>query len=149
MVTWEACRSFFEPDGSLRDVYIRSGGLLSWRALLGIAREVGATFEVDGKARPLPASAEDALALRAAASPLLSIDWHGIRLNAHFFDEAHVELDLDPATIDSSARFESLLAFMRRLGHETRRAVALTPENCMNDAYLEVDPVNGVAVRAS
>ncbi len=148
-MTWETCRSFFEPDGSLRDVYLRGGGLPGWHALLGIAREVGATFEVDGKARPLPTSADEALALRAAASPLLSIDWYGVRLNAHFFDEADVELDLDPAAIDSSARFEILLAFMRRLGHETRLSVTLTPENCMDAAYLEVDPVNGAAVRAS
>jgi hypothetical protein len=149
MVTWETCRSFFEPDGSLRDVYVRGGGLAGWHALLVIAREVGATFEVDGQARPLPTSAEEALALRATASPRLSIDWHGIRLNAHFFDEADVELDLDPATIDSSACLEILLAFMRRLRHETRLSVTLTPENRMDDAYLEVDPVNGAAVRAS
>ena len=134
MVTWRTCRSFFAPDGSLRDIYVPGGGLPTWNALLGLAREARARFTVDGAAHSLPASPQEALAFRPVASPLLSIPWNGIVLNAHFFDPNDVEIDLEPAEINSAARFE---------------AVILTPENCMNSAYLEVHPVSGAIRSAS
>jgi len=148
MLPWSDCEAFFEPDGSLRDVYVIGGGIPAWEGLLRIARTRDAGLEVDGEERPLPALATEALALRQARSPLLSIDWDGIGLNAHFFAAEDVELDLDPRAICSDERFEALIGFMATLAGETGKTVILTPENDQGRPYLAVSPTGEAVVVA-
>ena len=96
MVTWSEGAADFAGDGSLRDIYVLDGGEASWNALLRIARKCEAKFSIGGEAVALPNLAREVFARRHAGAALLSIDWKGIDLAAHFFDEAQLELDFVP-----------------------------------------------------
>jgi hypothetical protein len=145
MMIWETCRWFFEPDGSLRDIYVRGGGLRSWDVLLKIACDVDAKLSVSGDVHPIPSSSKDFFGTENDATTLLSLRWEGIQLNAHFFAQDDVELDLNPEEISSDARFCSLVSFLSRLATTTGCPVTLTPENCPEQPLIEVDPHTGQA----
>jgi hypothetical protein len=76
----------------------------------------------------------------------------GVTLCCHFFDEADIELDIDPRDVVDDTKAEAVLTFMAEMGtalsREVRltpesREVRLTPENCPEIAIFSYDPVAG------
>src|SRR5262245_7821502 len=150
MVTWEECRVDFQPDGSLRDLYVCGGGLQAWEAALGILRARGtARYQIDDRAMPLPSSAREALTLRPTQSPLLNIEIGGIDFACHFFGSEDVELDFSPSDVDTADRFRSLVSVVLAIGKATRRDVIVTPENQKEAAFIRYDAATGDIVRMS
>lgn len=148
MVTWSECAADFEGDGSLRDVYVLEGGIEAWEALLRLARSANARFSVGGVAQPLPETARDAFTATAELTGLLLIDWAGIELAAHFFDEAEVELDFLPNAIDGQVRLDTLCSFLRELSRATGKDVIVTPENWPRSAILRGRPTGEISYEA-
>jgi len=139
MVTWAECRDDFVPEGSLRDIYILDGSLAAWNALLNIARACDAGFFIDGEEAPLPEDAAHALTARKSASVLLSLDWQGLVLNAHFFTEEEVELDLDPKEVTDQRSLDNLCSFLAKLSEMTNQEVIVTHQASLR-AFLRVSP---------
>ena len=131
--TWPQSAGHFEPDGSLRDIYVNDVGLPEWEAAFRFLCTCGnARFTVDGADVPLPGSAEAALAMQSTCVPLLTVETEGISYCCHFISPGEIELDLLPQDINSGARVEALQSFVRGLGQATRRDVVVTHENQRN-----------------
>jgi hypothetical protein len=144
MVTWSECAADFAGDGSLRDIYVLEGGGASWDAVLRIARQFDAKFFIEGEARPLPDRSREVFAQYDAGAALLSIDWKGIDLAAHFFDENQVELDFIPNVLTGQPDLDQLCSFLRTLAAATGREVIVTPENLPQSPILRVTPTGEV-----
>ena len=148
MVIWSECAVDFAGDGSLRDIYVLDGGLDAWDVILGIARQVEARFSIDGVTRPLPEKAQDVFAESAAGAALLSIEWQGIQLAAHFFDQADVELDFVPSALQGQQSLDELCSFLRELAVGTNRDVIVTPENWPQSPILRAWPTGEIGYEA-
>ena len=142
MLEWEAVRSEFEWDGSLRDLYVFETSEADWDRFLAAVRTWAypTRFSVDGEPNTLPESARTAFQIRGRAVPLLHIDVGGVGVCCHFFTDEELELDLDPREVDGPARLDQLMSFIRRLGQAIQRPVVLTPENCPEHTVIGYDP---------
>jgi hypothetical protein len=148
MVTWSECAADFEGDGSLRDIYVLEGGIAAWEALLRVARARNARFSLDGVAKPLPETARDAFAARKNVAAVLLINWNGIELAAHFFDQLDVELDFVPNTIRGEEELETLCSFLGELARATGKDVIVTPENLRSSPILRGRPTGEISYEA-
>ena len=128
---WERCRPDFEPDGSLRDIYILATTTREWDVTLAVVRghATSLAFSIDGEARPLPRSASEIFAVSRDCSALLTFTYAAIPFSCHFFGEDEIELSLAPNDISSPDRLNALAEFLSVLGSRIGRDVLLTPEN--------------------
>src|SRR4051812_8060445 len=102
MIRWDTCKEDFRGGGSLRDIYIAPATLADWRALYPLLRAYpGVEYSVDGVVRQPPASVEEALAVRPAASPMLRFTVGRALVVFHFFCEEEIECDFVPNEITS------------------------------------------------
>jgi hypothetical protein len=140
-ISWHQVASSFESDGSLRDVYVHSAEVSDWNAVLDLLRGEYAplAFSRDGLAEPMPARVEDIFAQTADATIALDFEVAGIELACHFFTPTEIEFDLPPEQVNSSAQFQALLAFLRRLAATVRKPVILAQENAPDLPILTVD----------
>ena len=68
MVKWDDVREDFEPDGSLRDIYVVSANPVVWdRALEFLLQAGNARYSIDDAAAVLPANAADAVFVACSA----------------------------------------------------------------------------------
>ncbi|HTO68974.1 MAG TPA: hypothetical protein VMR31_03865 [Myxococcota bacterium] len=138
--TRDHCRAYFEPDGSLRDIYVFSTTIQDWQAVLDEVRRAGfrLKFEVDGVPAPVPIDV--ASTFDRSATRMLSIDVDGIVVNAHFFTQDEIELDIEPREVDSAKRFKSLRRFLALVGRSTKKPVVLTEESLPEEPLLRYEP---------
>ncbi len=122
---WEDYRDFFEPDSNLTNVCVRAGGASSWNVLLEIVRKHDGKFTIEEK-----------------ASPYLTFDWDGLKVNAHLSDEDNLEITIDPREINSQKTLDSFAAFVRLLTQATGKPALVTPENSPYMPFLEFSPEN-------
>jgi hypothetical protein len=139
---WETVRHEFEPDGSLRDLYVVDTSAREWDRFLADLPSWGypARFSLDGVPAPLPSRFEDVRTAQARRSALLQIDVGGLGIACHFFTLEEIELDLDAGEMTDPTRLDPLVEFMRRLGAATGRPVLLTPENARASPILRYSP---------
>lgn len=131
--------SDFQPDGSLRDIYVLGTNDPAWRKFLSELKTSAFRFEVRGffgEMAALPNSYHEAVDDEGRRF-LLKIKLPGATLNCHFFTIAEVELDLDPAEI-SQTTFNEVVGFMRWLSLVVTRDVILTHENQPDRIILRV-----------
>ena len=141
-VSWSTVAHEFTRDGSLRDIYVSPVTLDDWQRVFEFVRSLGtaANYWVNGDPAVWPASIIDAFATRAHASPALIFRVSGIHLVAHFFDEATVEMDFLPQDVSNQAELDLLLSFLQHLGDLLAKPVSVTPEGCMDEAFLVYQP---------
>ncbi|WP_428031205.1 hypothetical protein [Ancylobacter sp.] len=135
---WSDVASLFEPDGSLRDLYVLEAGPAGWQAALDGLRalEPPPVFEIDGEPAPLPARIEDVFAIWESASPCLRWNAGNVLVNLHFFRSDDIEFDIDPADVCEPEDWQALARFMLWLAEKAERPVVLTPENTPDDILL-------------
>lgn len=123
-------REAFDPDGSLRDIYIKGTDVEDWQRLIDHLTQSYKTEFVwlPDQITPPPPVAE-IFATRSDRAATLRVDISGLRVNTHFFIEDEIELDLDPQEIRGQADVDAVLSFLTELGDLLHREVALTPEN--------------------
>jgi hypothetical protein len=123
-------RDEFEPDGSLRDIYVMGATPLVWDRALEFLLQTGtARYSIDDADAPLPASASDALRVWPERSPLLIVDREGIEYACHFFTSDQVEFDFWPEDVHGPSEFAALARFVVGLGRVTKRIVLVTYES--------------------
>ena len=139
--TWKELADFFEPDGSLRDIYVKDTTQGDWNKVLRFIKErcQSIRFSVDGKPAPLPSGVGSVFVQRATSTPSLSFSVKGIEVACHFFTEAEIEFDIAPEQVNRPEQFSSLLEFMRELAKITGKSVTLTPESLDDSPVLRVD----------
>src|SRR5262245_17378518 len=139
--SWDRVAPDFEPDGSLRDIYVQSATLADWDLTLQvILRDYApATFTRDGELAAVPVSANDVFAERDSAALTLKFDVAGIELACHFFSPEEIEFDLLPKQVNSHERFAALQGFLRSLATTLGKTVILTPQSMAHLPILSVD----------
>ena len=142
---WEQCKTAFEVDGSLRDIYVLGTTIDDWQSFLDSLAGAETAVFCDGTPCDLPALVElfdqDDL-----AAYLLTLRLGKVQLNCHFFTVEEIELDLDPSEVTSEIEFEAVLAFMSDLGRRLRKTVVLTDENRPASAWLTYEATTGHVV---
>ena len=141
-ITWQSVSREFEPDGSLRDIYVSPATPHDWQRVLDFVRQHGSEvcYSLDGQSTSVPVSVDEPFAAREHSSPLLTFRFGGIHFAAHFFCDDEVEFDIVPNDIRSASEFDSLCGFLQRIGDLLSKPVSLTPENCGEDAFLVYHP---------
>lgn len=128
---WQRVAEDFEPDGSLRDIYVLETSLDAWQSVIDTLRQrwSSLTFTLNGEPATLPQRVEAIFDARREQAALLSLMVGGAQLVCHFFVEDEIEFDIDPREITGPAQLEALIEFMALLGRITAKTVVLTHEN--------------------
>ncbi|MCI0569549.1 MAG: hypothetical protein L0Y66_02245 [Myxococcaceae bacterium] len=140
---WQAQRAEFEPDGSLRDIYIQDAAPEDWRLVLSFLEQgpYGARLsrrEEQSVVSPMPQDV--GLLFDGSHSYLLHFSVGEVLLACHFFTPEEIEFDFAPNGLSEGALRE-LLRFMAQLGDLTKKRVVMTPENAPELPIYEYDPV--------
>ncbi|MEV6244351.1 hypothetical protein [Lentzea sp. NPDC051838] len=123
---WDDVREWFDPvDGCLHDGCVDRVGPGAWLAVVALVREKGWPFE------------ERELSLAV---------WPAEGFQVNFFESAgdyDVLFDIHVGELQGQGRLDLLSAFLRGLGREFGRPVALAFEGCdpSEVPYLHYDPV--------
>lgn len=141
MISWDACRREFEPDGALRDIYVLDTTIEHWRKLF-VALRGAYTLEysVDGESRPIPETVDEALGLRATANPSLFFRVAGIGVACHFFCTEQIELDIQPREVNSTGTFDDVLGLLRLIGDTVGKRVIMTHESDEQHPFIIYEP---------
>ena len=139
MKEWCDVKEEFEPEGSLRDIYIEDIDESVWDqfidSILDSAYEL--KFTHGQKIATIPRSFNEIRQLQKSDPTTLGIVIeNGIRINCHFFVESEIELDLSPREIDSENKFKSLISFLSWVNVSLCKPVKLTHENAQTEVIL-------------
>ena len=142
-IEWSTVAEDFEPDGSLRDIYVHDTTRDDWQRVLEHlkAHHSPLRFMIDSVDAPLPANVGDIFAIHKRASPSLGFSIEGVVVVCHFFTADEIEFDIVPQDVRGPAQLAALQSFMAELGRVTSRVVSLTPENAPHMPILEFDPL--------
>jgi hypothetical protein len=140
-VSWGKCETDFEPDGSLRDIYVLQTTLDDWLAVLSSVTAPPYSATVDGAAASSVSVDLPAL-LAHPGVHLLSFPVGRVDVNCHFFSEKEIEFDFVPNGL-TEEDLKGLLTFMSSLGRLTGKLVVMTPENCPTHPIFRCDPRQG------
>jgi hypothetical protein len=142
---WEDYKIEFEPDGSLRDIYIKDVELSDWQAFIDFLRRTDANLEyfVEGEPAELPQSIAEVV-ISQDHPYLLTIGLDGLTVNCHFFIPEEIELNIDPREIDSEAKAKVVFRLMSTVGRALNKQVILTPENNEERLIFKYEPGAGI-----
>ena len=142
-IDWDLLSERLEPDGSLRDIYVRDAHEQVWAAFLAALSGSAFRYLVTHGDRPLDrlfTTFEAAAALRKTDSVLLQIDLSPtLTANCHFFSAEEIELDIDPRHLPDAAAVSKVVEFMEWLARAVNRPVLLTSENQPQHVIVRVD----------
>jgi hypothetical protein len=140
---WSEIAAHFQPEGSLRDIYIPDASLEDWASVWGILMmgPEPLRFTVDGEVAAPPMLVEEAFRLQANHSVCASYQLGPQLVNCCSFVLGEVELDIDPRDVDGPVEAERLADFMAALGRATAKEVRLTHEMDPQSIVARYDPV--------
>jgi len=149
---WDSVSGYFEPDGSLLDVYVFDVDVSSWQLAIDALRSQSwrLDYTYDGSARPLPHDVGEIFQHRGDAATSLHV-WPRptITVNSHFFSEDEIEFDVDPGEFHGQDHLDAMCAVLRLIGATLDLPVYVTPENTRDNALLIYDPaIDRVTVAA-
>jgi hypothetical protein len=139
----------FENDGSYRDIYVHNSELRDWETIIELLRNnykcrllkdgVEINFETYDAARIFRE--------RGNFGFTLSVDFKGVIINSHFFEEDAIEFDIYPKEIGSSLEKRmTVFEFMQFVAISINRSVSITPENSPTLPYLEISPDGEITI---
>lgn len=128
---WRSVRSVFEPEGSLRDIYIRDVTLVEWAKLIDhLNTHYCIKFGDDKRAQIDKEYVINHLSddTRSMEHRLLIIALNNINVHCNYSVINEIEFDIDPKEINSIEDFESIEAFMISVSRTLKKKVILTGE---------------------
>ena len=126
MISWATCESDFAPEGSTRDIYIRSTNPADWNVLLDVVRGLPHRFSIGGIETQLPETITDEFFdYSDGRSKLLSINANGVDIRCHFFEPYNIELDIDPTEVCDQHSLDGIVDLMRLIGDALGRDTLL------------------------
>lgn len=128
VVDWRRQKSDFEPDGSLRDIYVQGTTLEDWRVVfpLIVDGNFQARLERSGAVVAVPSAFESLF--DGNDRYLLTFSIGGVGLDCHFFGPEEIEFSFAPNSVTENA-LQGLLQFMVDIGDVTKKRVVMSPEN--------------------
>lgn len=143
MKLYSELSSDFNPDGSLRDIYIFECNSELWNTLIeNISRSTYKhEFWHGDSPFALPSNFNSIKKLQETNPTILKLFLPGnIQVNCHFFVESEVEMDVTPNEITGESKFNCLVSFLKWLSVVVNKAVVLTYENSPEQVILSVEP---------
>jgi hypothetical protein len=128
VVDWQSQRGDFEPDGSLRDIYVQNATIEDWKLV------ISRVLEFDRRARIQNCGVDIAMPANIESlfdhdqTYLLSFSVGLVGLTCHFFTPTEIEFSFAPEAV-SEVTLADVLGFMIDVGDATRKTVIMTPEN--------------------
>lgn len=147
-VDWSQIAIHFQPDGSLRDIYILDTSLEDWANVwkMLLADPSRLSFIADGEPLTPPSDVNKVFRLGQEHALCASYALGKQRITCHFFIKEEVELTLSPRDVDGPAEAERLAQFLAELGRATSKEVRLTPENEPASIIARYEPMSGRVV---
>ena len=133
----------FNPDGSLRDIYVFECNNSLWNMLIQSITKSDYRHEFwHGKTlEALPCEFDSIKMLQETDPTVLKIFLpKGIQVNCHFFVENEIEMDITPKEIINETGYNTLVSFLKWLASIVHRTVVLTYENSPEKVILSVEP---------
>ncbi len=62
-----------------------------------------------------------------------------LQINAHFFDDAEIENDIDPREFKNLENHNKLINYLKSLSHILEKEIVVTPENCPEFVLMRVN----------
>ena len=127
-IDWEREKHAFEPDGSLRDLYVLDTTVDDWRAVMEYFESgpYGVRFTSPNVARPVAPSIGQLVG--AQSRPSMFVDVGELLLACHFFKVDQIRLEVDPRDV-TEWNVRPLLELMADLGDLTGKVVVLSRDN--------------------
>lgn len=142
---WNDIKWIFEPDGSLRDIYVQDISLRDWEKLIDhLNSNFNLTYSDTDKI-----DKEYVLEyLRDTSGEMesksLTIHLGQIKVNCHFFLSEQIEFDIDPKEVKSLSDFEQIEKFMISISEIIQEQITLTGENSPEFPLFKVDTKKGI-----
>lgn len=143
---WNEIKWIFEPDGSLRDIYVQNVSIEDWGKLIDLLNsKYIVRFGVNGEdTNPNQIDKEYVIEYLQdesgkMESKSVSIDIDHITMNCHFFMPDQIEFDIDPTEINSIEDFEKIENFMVEVSKLLENQVTLTAENSPKFPLIKID----------
>lgn len=139
MKEWYELKSQFEPEGSLRDIYVEDIDESVWNLFINKLRAscYQLIFTHGEEMVSLPESFGEIKKLQETDPTTLGIIVEeSIHINCHFFIGSEIELDVSPKEIDRESKFNILVKFLRWLNSSLNKPVKLTHENSQTEVIL-------------
>ena len=135
----------FEPDGSLRDIYIQDVSLSDWDELIDfLNKNFNLTFGDKNKIDKDYVLKYLQQTNRQNACQPLFINLEHIKVHCYFFHPEEIEFDIDPKEINSITDFELIETFMVSISKALGLQVTMTEENSPKFPLFKVDVKNGI-----
>ncbi|MHC0036646.1 hypothetical protein [Pseudoneobacillus sp. C159] len=148
MINSKLLDEIFEDDGSYRDLYILDVEIKDWETILELIKN-NFEFKFLKDAEEINIDLYDAARIfreRGDFAFLISINYKGVIINTHFFDEAEIEFDIFPMEIDSLEKRMAVFEFMHFIAISINRSISITQENSPEAPYLEVTPEGEITI---
>jgi hypothetical protein len=142
---WNDIQWIFEPDGSLRDIYVQDVSLIEWEKLID---HLNANFNLtySGTAKIEKKYVLEYLQDKSGEmeSKSLTIHLEQIKVNCYFFLAEQIEFDIDPKEVNSLRDFEKIENFMTSISETLQEQITLTEENHPEFPLFKIDTKNKI-----
>ncbi|WP_337964703.1 hypothetical protein [uncultured Flavobacterium sp.] len=143
---WDEIKWIFEPDGALRDIYVRNVKTEDWKILINYLNiNYIVRYGTLGENKEINKIDLEYLIhyLNDETGELevkiVSIIIDDIVINLHFFSIDEIEFDVDPKEIYSFDNYKKLLGFMSEVSQILNKPLILTGENQIEFPLINVD----------
>mgnify|MGYP003398753257 CR=1 FL=1 len=148
---WEEIKWIFEPDGTLRDIYVENVNIEDWKILIdylnanhilkyGPSNDIKIVNKAD-KDYLIKLLSDETGEMELKT---LSIIVENIIINTHFFTIDEIEFDIEPREINSETDYEKLLSFMNEISKILNKPLILTGENQIDFPLIKTDFSKGL-----
>jgi len=151
VTTWDNIAWIFEPDGSLRDIYVQDISIDEWHKLIDFLNSnYKLRYGITGDCRDSNQIDKDYIIeyLTDNTGELecksVTIYIEGVNINCHFFLPDQIEFDIDPKEIKSIDDYKKVEGFMISVSKTLRNQVILTGENEIKLPLIKIDINKGI-----
>lgn len=148
---WEELKWIFEPDGTLRDIYVENVNMEDWKILINYLNANHNLKYGSSNDHNIVNKADKDYLIKLLSDETgemelktLSIIVENIIINTHFFSIDKIEFDIEPREINSEADYEKLLSFMNEISRLLNKPLILTGENQIDFPLIKTDFSKGL-----
>jgi hypothetical protein len=139
VMDWPTQKIDFEPDGSLRDIYVQAATVADWEAVVSHILDGSYSARLDRCGTEVAVPADFERLFDGNDRHWLSFTVGGVVLDCYFFTPTEIELSFAPSEVTASG-LRALLELMIDIGDTIMKPVLMTPENGPQSPIFRYDP---------
>lgn len=144
--TWNDIKWFFEPDGSLRDLYVQETSIKDWEKIIDLLNEKYQVKYWTGKSNEYVSKIDKEYCIAYFMNETgemecrhILIQLGRVEMRFYFFLVEQIEFDIDPREINSINDFEQIENFMIDVSRILGKQITLTEESSPKLPLVKVD----------